>query len=103
MVGFAFLSGKCNNRFGRRYAGILGVCVLMVGAAIQCGAVHLAMMIIGRFIAGLGTGIVSTAVPLYLSEISSAERRGLYVAINQVSIVSGYVLWMKRPNQKIHF
>lgn len=89
LIGFAFLSGKCINKFGRRYAGILGVSILMVGAAIQTGAVHLAMMIVGRFVAGLGTGIVSTAVPLYLSEISTAEHRGLYVAINQVGIVFG--------------
>lgn len=63
--------------------------VLMLGAAIQCGSVHLSMMIIGRFIAGLGTGIVSTAVPLYLSEAAPAAHRGFYVAINQVGIVFG--------------
>lgn len=88
-IGFTFLSGRTINRFGRRYAGILGVCVVMVGAALQTGAVHLAMMIIGRVAAGLGTGIVSTAVPLYLSEISPAAHRGLYVAVNQVGIVFG--------------
>ena len=65
------------------------MCVLCVGAAIQTGAVHLAMMVVGRIIAGLGTGIVSTAVPLYLSEIAPAEHRGAYVAANQVGIVFG--------------
>lgn len=47
------------------------------------------MMVIGRIVAGLGTGVVSTSVPLYLSEISPAKNRGLYVAANQVGIVSG--------------
>jgi MFS family permease len=47
------------------------------------------MMVIGRIIAGVGTGVVSTAVPLYLSEISPAKHRGLFVAANQVGIVSG--------------
>ncbi|CAM1501198.1 Fc.00g103600.m01.CDS01 [Cosmosporella sp. VM-42] len=88
-VGFAFLSGPTNNRLGRRWAGFVGVVVLCLGAVLQTAAVHLAMMIVGRIIAGLGTGIVSTSVPLYLSEISPAEHRGLYVAFNQVGIVFG--------------
>jgi MFS family permease len=48
------------------------------------------MMIIGRIIAGAGTSIVSTAVPLYLSEIAPAGRRGAIVVLNQVGIVSGF-------------
>lgn len=87
--GFSLLAGPVNNKYGRRWAGFIGVCVLCVGAAIQTGAVHLAMMVVGRIIAGLGTGIVSTAVPLYLSEIAPAEHRGAYVAANQVGIVFG--------------
>ncbi|KAG5745211.1 hypothetical protein H9Q72_001882 [Fusarium xylarioides] len=88
-ASFALLAGPINNKYGRRWAGFGGVCLLCVGAAIQTGAVHLAMMVIGRIIAGVGTGVVSTAVPLYLSEISPAKHRGLYVAANQVGIVSG--------------
>ena len=88
-VGFAFLSGPTNNRLGRRWAGFVGVVVLCLGAVFQTAAVHIGMMIVGRIIAGLGTGIVSTSVPLYLSEISPAEHRGLYVAFNQVGIVFG--------------
>ena len=88
-AGFAFFAGPLNNRYGRRWAGFGGVCLLCVGAAIQTGSVHLAMMVIGRIVAGLGTGVVSTSVPLYLSEISPAKNGGLYVAANQVGIVSG--------------
>ncbi|KAK7222810.1 hypothetical protein V2G26_010813 [Clonostachys chloroleuca] len=89
LVGFIFLAGRTNNRFGRRWAGFIGVCVVVVGAAMQTAAVHLALMVVGRIIAGVGTGIVSTAVPLYLSEIAPAAQRGFYVAANQVGIVFG--------------
>lgn len=65
------------------------MCVVVVGAAMQTAAVHLALMVVGRIIAGVGTGIVSTAVPLYLSEIAPAAQRGFYVAANQVGIVFG--------------
>lgn len=88
-VGYGFLAGPTNNRFGRRWAGFLGTIVLLVGAALQAGAVHLSMMVIGRIIAGVGTGVVSTSVPLYLSEIAPARLRGAYVAANQVGIVFG--------------
>jgi MFS family permease len=89
LIGFVFLSGRTTDRFGRRYAGIIGVSIVCVGAALQTGAVHHAMMILGRVIAGIGTGIVSTTVPLYLSEAAPAAQRGFYVAINQVGIVFG--------------
>lgn len=60
---------------------------MCTGAALQAGAVNLAMMIVGRIIAGLGTSVVSTAVPLYISEIAPARTRGKLVAMNQIGIV----------------
>lgn len=89
---YVFLSGPINDHLGRRWAGVVGVAILSVGVALQAGAVHLAMMIIGRIISGAGTSVVSTAVPLYLSEISPARRRGAFIALNQVGIVFGYAL-----------
>ncbi|EPE02453.1 hypothetical protein F503_00721 [Ophiostoma piceae UAMH 11346] len=91
-VGFAFLAGTVNNKLGRRYAGCVGVLIMCIGAAIQTAAYNIAMMIVGRIIAGVGCGIVSTAVPLYLSEISPAKHRGFYGAFNQVGIVFGICL-----------
>jgi MFS family permease len=88
-TGFVFLTGRVNERFGRRWTGFWGVAVLCVGAALQAGAVHLSMMIIGRIIAGLGTSLVAAAVPLYLSEISPSKSRGAFGALNQIGIVSG--------------
>ncbi|KAH9984185.1 general substrate transporter [Xylariaceae sp. FL0662B] len=88
-VGFAFVAGPMNNKLGRRWAGFTGVVILCLGAVLQVAAYHLAMMVIGRIIAGIGTGIVSTSVPLYLSEVAPAATRGLFVGANQVGIVSG--------------
>jgi MFS family permease len=93
---YVFLSGPINDLLGRRWAGVAGVGILSVGVALQAGAVNLAMMIIGRIIAGAGTSIVSTSVPLYLSEISPARRRGAFIALNQVGIVFGYVCLLQQ-------
>lgn len=42
-----------------------------------------------RFIGGLGVGASSVAAPIYISEISSAEKRGRLVALYQFNIVLG--------------
>lgn len=44
--------------------------VFFVGGAIQTAATSMAMMMVGRIIAGLGVGALSTIVPVYQSEIS---------------------------------
>ncbi|KAK3036563.1 hypothetical protein RJ639_031004 [Escallonia herrerae] len=46
-------------------------------------------MILGRFLAGIGIGISSAIVPLYISEISPTEIRGTLGSINQLFICVG--------------
>jgi MFS family permease len=46
-------------------------------------------MIIGRLLAGIGIGISSALVPLYISEISPTEIRGTLGTVNQLFICIG--------------
>ncbi|XVE78685.1 hypothetical protein DITRI_Ditri13aG0167000 [Diplodiscus trichospermus] len=46
-------------------------------------------MIIGRLLAGIGIGISSAIVPLYISEISPTEIRGALGSVNQLFICIG--------------
>ncbi|ONM30239.1 Plastidic glucose transporter 4 [Zea mays] len=46
-------------------------------------------MIIGRLLAGIGIGISSALVPLYISEISPTEIRGTLGSVNQLFICIG--------------
>jgi MFS family permease len=46
----------------------------------------------GRFICGLGIGILVTVCPMYLSEMSSALRRGWLVGHHAIFLVFGYML-----------
>lgn len=53
---------------GRRYAALVGIAIVAVGTAFESGATGpgaYSMMIAGRIISGIGTGLVSTCVPLY--------------------------------------
>ncbi|KUJ06685.1 general substrate transporter [Mollisia scopiformis] len=91
-IGYVFLSGPLADRVGRRYSAFTGAVVTCVGAAVMTGA-HgkdaYAMMIIGRIISGLGNALISTAVPLYQSEIAPAKKRGGLVVMNHIGMVTG--------------
>ena len=47
-------------------------------------------MLVGRIIAGLGVGALSTIVPVYQSEISPPHNRGRLACIEFTGNVSGY-------------
>ncbi|KAL0469634.1 general substrate transporter [Neurospora intermedia] len=91
-LSYVFFSRPATDLLGRRYAAMVGMSVLCVGQAIQAaasGSVALGMVIFGRVVSGLGTGIVSTSVPLYQSEIAPAKQRGRLVVLNHVGFVAG--------------
>ena len=44
---------------GRRRTMTIGGALFIVGAALQAGAVHLAMLIVGRVMLGLGVGLAN--------------------------------------------
>lgn len=50
------------------------------------------MFFVGRYVTGLGAGMVITNTPVYLSEISPAHSRGLLVGLQGNFIVFGYIL-----------
>lgn len=66
-----------SEKLGRKRSIQLGCIISIVGAAIMTGAVDIPMFIVSRFIMGFGIGILVTLVPLYQSELSPAESRGL--------------------------
>ncbi|GFZ44445.1 hypothetical protein JCM24511_02167 [Saitozyma sp. JCM 24511] len=80
-----------NERKGR-LAGIFVGCVLdIIGSALSAGAVQIAMFIVGRFVVGLGVGFLLVLVPLYESEITPHNKRGLLVGLHGVMLCVGYV------------
>lgn len=50
---------------GRRMVIFIGGSLATLGAALQGGAVTIAMLIAGRFIAGLAIGLMSATIPVY--------------------------------------
>ncbi|KAJ1818203.1 hypothetical protein LPJ60_004441 [Coemansia sp. RSA 2675] len=71
----------------------MSACVVFcLGAAIQCGARNRAMLIVGRFVAGLGVGVLSMSVPVFQSEIAPPHIRGRLVSLQQWAITWGILV-----------
>jgi sugar porter (SP) family MFS transporter len=88
----SMLGGWPTDRYGRR-ATLLWVGILYFVSAVWSGlATGAPTMIIARFIGGLGVGISTVAAPLYIAEISPAERRGRLAGLFQFNIVLGILV-----------
>ena len=58
---------------GLRKAFLLTTLPLLLGPALSAGASTLAAMLAGRIIAGIGIGLSSALVPVYISEASQSQ------------------------------
>ncbi|KAF5202734.1 Plastidic glucose transporter [Thalictrum thalictroides] len=85
----SFTGGTLADKFGRTRTFQLDAVPLAVGAFLCATAQSVQTMIIGRLLAGIGIGISSALVPLYISEISPTEIRGALGSVNQLFICVG--------------
>ena len=81
-----------SDRIGRRPTTLLAAIIFGVGAVAVAFAPSVIFIILGRFLLGLGVGLASMIVPLYIAEIAPAERRGALVSLNQLMITIGILL-----------
>lgn len=63
-----------------------------VGATLQTTAFSRAQLLVARFITGIGTGIETTTVPVYQSELCEAKKRGKYVCSEPLFVGVGIVI-----------
>jgi sugar porter (SP) family MFS transporter len=85
----ALLAAPLGDRWGRRLSLIFAIGVFCIGAIFQVSATNVALLVVGRTVAGIGVGIVSVLVPLYQSEMAPKWIRGTLVCAYQLSITVG--------------
>ncbi|MBA0832300.1 hypothetical protein Goarm_016700, partial [Gossypium armourianum] len=85
----SFTGGALADKFGRTRTFQLDAIPLIIGAVLTAIAQNVQTMIIGRLLAGIGIGITSAIVPLYISEISPTDIRGALGSVNQLFICIG--------------
>lgn len=92
----AFASVFIGDILGRRRHIMLACTCLVIGGTLQASSFSLGHMISGRIIAGLGTGMNTTAVPMWQSETSEARHRGKMIVFQLVQLLCGIVVvsWM---------
>ncbi|KAE8374152.1 general substrate transporter [Aspergillus bertholletiae] len=72
---------------GRKWSLVIASAIFTLGAGLQLGANHsrgLGIMYAGRVLNGLGTGVASNIVPIYLSELSPPAIRGRLVGLYEL-------------------
>ena len=88
-IAGALINGAVSDRLGRK-AMIIGAGVLYAaGAAGSAISPNPEFLQISRFVLGLAIGAACASAPLYIAEISPAEKRGTLVALFQLAITTG--------------
>ncbi|KAL2823867.1 general substrate transporter [Aspergillus cavernicola] len=81
------------ERFGRKKAIVMAVCVFCVGGSLMTASSgHLGLIYTGRAIAGFGIGSVSLQVPVYIAEMAPSSIRGRLVGIFEICSQGGGML-----------
>jgi sugar porter (SP) family MFS transporter len=88
----ALAGGRLADLYGRRKLLIATAVIFALGAIICSAASSPTVLIIGRIIVGLGIGLSSGTVPVYISEVSPPAARGWTVSIFQLAITVGILL-----------
>ncbi|XP_031248587.1 D-xylose-proton symporter-like 2 [Pistacia vera] len=85
------LAFNIGDFLGRRRELILAAILYLVGALVTALAPDLAIMVIGRFVFGIGIGLAMHAAPMYIAETSPSQIRGQLISLKEFFIVLGMV------------
>ena len=88
----ALAGGRLADLFGRRTLLIATAVIFAAGALLCAVAPTPRFLVVGRIIVGLGIGLSSGTVPVYISEVSPPETRGWTVSLFQLAITLGILL-----------
>lgn len=91
MVG-AIVCGRLADVLGRRRLSLVAAVIFGFGAIGAAFSPDYVVLIVFRLVLGLGVGLASVVVPLYISEISPSQVRGSLTSLNQVMITAGILL-----------
>ena len=87
----AFSGGRITDCLGRKWSLFWSGVFYLVSAVWSGIAYGPYDLMVARFIGGLAVGVSSIAAPVYIAEISPADRRGFMGGLFQLNIVIGMV------------
>lgn len=83
----ALLTYALSHWVGRKYCLAIASATFALGSGLQCGASSsrgLGILYAGRVLSGLGTGVASNIIPIYLSELAPPAIRGRLVGLYEL-------------------
>ena len=95
LLGAAFSSpftAIVADSVGRKVCINVSSLIIFIGACLQTFAQSWVLMVIGRLIVGGGIGMLSTAVPLYLAEVSPQSIRGAISSLFELTVACGILI-----------
>ncbi|MGI9428961.1 MAG: MFS transporter, partial [Bythopirellula sp.] len=88
----ALLGNIPTDRFGRK-GTLIWIGLFFFISAVWSGlATDVYSFMVARFLGGLGVGVSTVVAPLYISEISPADKRGFLTGLFQFNIVFGILV-----------
>ncbi|CAN6313718.1 unnamed protein product [Urochloa humidicola] len=91
LVG-SLAAGRTSDWIGRRYTMVLASAIFFAGALIMGLAPSYAVLMVGRFVAGVGVGYALMIAPVYTAEVAPTSARGLLTSFPEVFINTGVLL-----------
>ncbi len=86
--------GAIVMKHGRKPAMVCDVLFFLAGPVVMFGLVgyaHVALLITGRLLLGIGIGVSAVVVPAYLGEVSPAKYRGRVVGAYELMLCMGFL------------
>ncbi|KAI6878622.1 hexose carrier protein [Hortaea werneckii] len=80
------------DRWSRKTALLVSAILFNIGGIMMTAAHDYGTLVAGRAIGGLGTGTLALGAPMYISEVSPPNLRGILLVLESVSIVSGVII-----------
>lgn len=88
----ALLAGPLADTIGRRRTLQICAPALFASYGLLAIARQNAVLYAARLLAGLGVGVCTVVVPMYIGEVSPTRKRGFFGALNQFSFSLGVLL-----------
>ncbi|GMH42012.1 hypothetical protein BSKO_09931 [Bryopsis sp. KO-2023] len=88
-VGGSSLGGYVSDKFGRKKVLEVGDAFFIFGAIVMAFSQNVPSIMIGRLLVGVGVGLASVTVPVYIAECSPASKRAMLVTANVLMITVG--------------
>ncbi len=83
------VAGTIADAIGRRLTLLAAGVIFLIGALASAFTPDETILLVGRFVVGIGIGFSSVVAPLYISEVAPAKVRGALVSLYQFAITVG--------------